>query len=262
MGRLADLKGPPAVIERTVGTFCRVYNVNMEEVQVPAEGYRSFDDFFTRELIPGARPIAEDPELLVCPSDGRLEDCGPIEHKASFRVKGRLYDVAELIDDPSATGQFAGGSFAVIYLAPPDYHRVHAPVDGAVTEVRHVAGTLYPVNSIGLEHVPRLFAKNERVVVEQDSPRYGRVCSILVGAIGVGRIGLSFDPLLTNTNDRSGGGVRRVDGPELARGDEVGMFHMGSTVILLTTAKSPLSFVKAPGDRTRMGEALARRGVA
>jgi len=197
---------------------------------------------------------------MVCPADGRVEDLGPIDSGATFRVKGRLYDVAELIGDEDRARDYDGGTFVIVYLAPPDYHRVHCAVGGPVRSVRHVTGTLYPVNAIGTEHIPRLFARNERVVVYQESEAHGPVATLLVGAIGVGRIGLSFDDLLTNSG--VDGGVRQFEdgsGPTLDRGDELGMFHLGSTVIVLAPPSHPIEPLKRPGDRTRVGEALARR---
>ena len=261
MGRLANLRGPPSLVQRAVDTFVRVYGVDLSEAVVPAGGYSSFDAFFTRRLRLGARPIEASPDALVCPADGCLLDAGPIDAGATFRIKGRLYDAGELVGDPSDAEAFDRGHFAVVYLAPPDYHRVHAPVTGRVIAMRHVDGTLYPVNSIGIEHVPRLFAANERVVVRQRAERFGDVATVLVGAIGVGRIGLAFDSLLTNTG-RSGG-VRTYDGdgPLLERGDELGAFHLGSTVIVLVAPGAELRLAIDVGGRTHVGRALFVRGV-
>lgn len=260
MGRLADLAGPPALVQQAVDTFVRVYDVDMSEYDVPEGGWPSFDAFFTRPIRPGARPVDPDPATMVCPADGRIEDMGPIDTGATFRVKGRLYDVAELLGDAERARDYDGGTFFIVYLAPPDYHRVHCAVGGPVRSVRHVPGTLYPVNAIGTEHIPRLFARNERVVVYQRSPEHGPVATLLVGAIGVGRIGLSFDGLLTNTGVEAGTrDFHDGNGPELDRGGELGMFHLGSTVIVLSPPSHPVEPVKRPGERTRVGEALARR---
>ncbi len=260
MGRLADLSGPPPLVQRAVETFVRVYGVDLAEYDVPAEGWESFDAFFTRPIRTGARPVDPDPNVAVSPADGRLEDAGPIDRGATLRVKGKLYEVGELLGDESAAGRFDGGTFAVVYLAPPDYHRVHAAVAGPVTTVRHVPGTLYPVNAIGTEHIPRLFARNERVAVTQRSVVHGEVATILVGAIGVGRISVSFEDFLTNTGVDAG--VRTYANgaaPELDRGDELGMFHLGSTVIVFFPPSHPVDILKRPGDRVCVGEGVARR---
>src|SRR5690606_25730671 len=137
------------------------------------------------------------------------------------------------LGDAEAATRYEGGTFFIVYLAPRDYHRVHAPVDGPVERIRYVPGTLFPVNSIGTEHVPRVFARNERVVIVQRSPRFGEVTTIMVGAIGVGRIGLAFDDLKTNLGHRPGVREYGPDAPRMRKGDELGVFHLGSTAVVL-----------------------------
>lgn len=240
--------------------YCRAYDIDLSDYEIPRDGFSSFDAFFTRKLKPGARPIEADPDVLVSPADGRVEDLGPIERGSTFLVKGRPYSVVELLGDEQATAEYEGGSFAIVYLSPRDYHRVHAPVTGPVTAVRHVPGTLYPVNAIGLSHVPNLFARNERVVVHQRSERHGRIASIMVGAIGVGRISLAFDEsVLTNDKRQSGLRVYGDRAPQLARGDELGTFHLGSTVIVLIAPEQACQLCVERGATVRMGEPLARR---
>ena len=187
--------------------YCRAYGVDLSECEVPPRGFETFDAFFTRRLRTGARAIDRDPRTIVSPADGSVEDIGVIEPGATFLVKGRRYDVAELLGDAGAGVEFEGGSFAVIYLSPRDYHRVHAPVEGPVTALRHVAGTLFPVNAFGVTHVPNLLARNERVVVHQRNEVHGRVMTVLVGAVGVGRISVSFDDSVM-TNDGRAVGLR------------------------------------------------------
>jgi phosphatidylserine decarboxylase len=243
-----------------VRAYCKAYDVDLAECEVPKAGWDSFDAFFTRSLKPGVRPLDPEPDALVSPADGRVEDAGLIEVGSTLRVKGHTYSVGELLADRWAGSLYAGGQFAVIYLSPRDYHRVHAPVDGRVRSVRHVEGTLFPVNEIGVRHVPRLFARNERVVVEQTTPRHGPITTVMVGAIGVGRISVAFDPtLVTNSGRAYGESIYTAsDAPELRRGDELGTFHLGSTVIVFTGPGSGLALVKRPGQRVRMGEALLR----
>ncbi|MCA9581421.1 MAG: phosphatidylserine decarboxylase, partial [Myxococcales bacterium] len=220
LGRLADLQGPSAIVDQAVDAFVRVYGVDLTEAEVPPHGFESFDAFFTRRLREGARPILGDLDVLTCPCDGRLFDAGIIDGSAQFVAKGHAYDVAELLGPGSHPSVFENGAYAIIYLAPPDYHRVHAPVNGTVSSARHVAGTLFPVNSIGTKYVPRVFAKNERIAVIQDADDGLEVATILVGAIGVGRISLAFDDMQSNSG--SAGETREFghSGPVLARGDE------------------------------------------
>jgi phosphatidylserine decarboxylase len=260
LGRLADVPAPASLLDRAMRAYVRAYDIDMSDYVVPDGGFRTFDDFFTRRLKPGARVVDTDPDVLVSPADGRLEDIGPIDLGATCRVKGRLYEIGELLGETVDAARFDGGQYFIVYLSPRDYHRVHAPVTGRVTQLRHVGGTLFPVNAIGLTHVPRLFARNERVVVHQHDERHGEVVSIMVGAIGVGRIEMSFDDLKTNVG-RSRGGVRRYDNGEtrLERGGELGIFHLGSTVIVITRPEARLRPVRNPGDMVRMGEAIAKR---
>lgn len=267
IGRVASAEPPRALLSRAIGLYVRAYRVDLSDCEVPAEGYRSFNEFFSRPLRDGARPLADDSGALLCPADGKLEDEGPIRPGARFLVKGREYDVAELlglaVGDPSAS-RFVGGRFAIVYLSPRDYHRVHAPVSGTVTRARHVGGTLFPVNRIGLEHVPNLFAKNERVAVHQASERHGEIVTVMVGAMVVGGIELAFDASI-----RSNQGVARgevvYDGVRLERGAELGRFLLGSTAIVLTTPAAALAPCVDAGSPVRMGQALlepVHRGTA
>lgn len=260
LGRLADVPAPQSLLDQAMRAYVRAYGIDMSEYVVPEGGFRTFDDFFTRKLKPGARQIDTDPSTLVSPADGRLEDIGPIDLGATCRVKGQLYEIGELIGETTEAARFDGGLYFIVYLSPKDYHRVHAPVSGRVASLRHVGGTLYPVNAIGLAHVPRLFARNERVVVHQHDDHLGEVVTIMVGAIGVGRIEVSFDDLRTNVG-RSRGSVRRYENGEahLERGGELGIFHLGSTAIVLTPPGAKLRSLRQPGEHVRMGEAIARR---
>ncbi len=257
LGAAADVRGPRGAVDRAIETFCRIYDVDVSEAVVPEGGYASFNEFFTRRLVPGARPVDPDPRSIVSPADGKVDDLGPIEVASTLTVKGKLYDVADLLSDPEAAARYEGGTFFVVYLSPRDYHRVHAPVDGPVERIRYVPGTLFPVNSIGTEHVPRLFARNERVAIVQKSPRFGEVTTVMVGAIGVGRIGLSFDELRTNSGDAPGVREYGARAPMLRRGDELGVFHLGSTAVVLVGPGHDLSFAVERGRAVRMGERVA-----
>jgi len=260
LGRLARVEAPEPVLKTAMHAYCRAYGVDLSECEVPARGFETFDAFFTRRLKPGAREVDVDPGAIVSPADGRVEDLGTIDSGRSFLVKGRRYDVAELLGDAAAGAEFEGGQFAVIYLSPRDYHRVHAPIDGPVTAIRHIPGTLFPVNSIGMTHVPKLLSRNERLAVHQRSELQRRVTTVLVGAVGVGRISVSFDDsILTNDGRPAGLRVYGDSPPLLARGAELGVFHLGSTVVLLIAPGQPLALLPRAGDRIRMGDAIARK---
>lgn len=259
LGRVASLQPPRALLDRAIGLYVRAYRVDLSDCEVPERGFRSFNEFFSRPLRDGARPLDPDPAALLCPADGKLEDEGPIVSGASFRVKGKRYEVGEMLGAREDAGRFVGGRFAVVYLSPRDYHRVHAPVDGRVTRARHVGGTLFPVNRIGVEHVPNLFAKNERIAVHQVSARHGEVVTILVGAMVVGGIELAFDPSIrSNQGKAEPRGEVRYDAVSIGRGDELGRFLLGSTAIVLTTPAARAVPVITPGSAVRMGQALYR----
>lgn len=260
LGRLARVEAPEPMLSTAMRAYCRAYDVDLSECEVPPQGFETFDAFFTRRLKAGARAIDSDRNAIVSPADGRVEDTGIIQPGASFLVKGRSYDVAELLGDPAAGVEFEGGSFIVVYLAPRDYHRVHAPVDGPVTALRHVPGTLFPVNAFGVAHVPNLLARNERVVVHQRSALHGRVTTVLIGAVGVGRISVSFDDsVITNDGRPSGLRVYGDAPPQLGRGAELGVFHLGSTVVVFTAPSEPLDLLTGIGSRVRVGQAIARK---
>lgn len=261
MGALADLRGPSPLIQGFIRRFAAAYDVNLDEALVPAAGFDSFDDFFTRQLKPGARPLDEREQAVLSPADGKVEDLGTIGPHSTLHVKGTEYSVGELLGDDQAAEVFRDGRFFIVYLSPRDYHRVHVPVTGKVSWARHVPGTLLPVNSIGLRYFPGLFARNERVVTTQHSEQFGTVATIMVGAIGVGRITMRFDPRIVTNSGRDAGVIRYGDdGPELRRGEELGMFHLGSTAIVMLGADAPgepYDFEVEEGQAVRMGQAVA-----
>jgi phosphatidylserine decarboxylase len=260
LGRITSTRGPRPVVDAAVRAFVRVYDVDLSEVDMPDGGFRTFDEFFTRRLVEGARVVDPDPQALVSPADGRMEDLGEITQSGELMVKGQPYTVADLLGDEEAAAAYEGGRYFVVYLSPRDYHRVHAPTCGSVQYVRYVPGTLFPVNRIGTDHISQLFARNERLAIVQESGVHGGVTTIMVGAIGVGRIGLSFDDVQTNRGDAPG--VRSyADSPILLdRGEELGVFHMGSTVIVMTLPGCELEIIAEAGASARMGECMAKGG--
>jgi phosphatidylserine decarboxylase len=230
VGRLCELPLSPGVSRAVVGAYASAYRVDMSEA-APINGtgtYPSFDAFFTRELRDGARPLMGSEATPVCPADGRLDALGAIEDDGRFVVKGRSYSAAELLVSDDAARRYRGGNYALIYLSPRDYHRVHAPVGGKLREVRSQAGELFPVNSISERHIPNFLGRNRRVAIEIDSPDAGLVTVVMVAAMIVGRV------TVTGIDERDVSyGTHRLDPPvALARGDELGIFHLGSTAVV------------------------------
>lgn len=247
VGRLCEAPLPPPVSEAVARVYARAYSVDMGEVAPRAGPYESFDDFFTRPLREGARRISADP--VVSPADGALMAAGRVGPGAAIRVKGTSYSVGELVGDAGEAGRYQGGSFGVIYLSPSDYHRVHSPVDGEISLIRGIPGDLYPVNSIGERHVPQLFVRNQRVAIVIDNPSLGRVTAVMVGAIIVGRITVSVLP----DRDVPPGAHSILPRRPVRRGDEIGIFHLGSTVVLLLPEGARIS---RPTGRVLYGESL------
>ena len=245
VGRLCDRPLPSRISRVVERAYVRLYGVDMTDVAPRQGAYPTIDAFFTRPLRPGARAISQ--ARVISPADGRLVALGRIETGARFRVKAQDYAADELIGEPA--DMYVGGSYAVVYLAPRDYHRVHAPVDGDIRRVRGIRGDLYPVNTLGERHVPRLLVRNERVIVFIETREFGRVAVVLVGAFCVGRITVPMLPgRAVHPGDHTIEPPRRV-----LRGDEIGTFHLGSTVVVLVGADTILSHV--PG-RIQYGQGL------
>jgi phosphatidylserine decarboxylase len=256
MARLADARLPPSVLRRLIKGYIRVYGVDMSEVAEPIASFATFNHFFTRRLRDGARPIARDAGV-VAPADSRVSSIGSLPREGRLdQIKGRSYKVEALLGSAEDAAAFAEGVHATLYLSPSMYHRVHSPVDGSIVAWRYIPGRLYPVNSLAVRHVPGLFAVNERVSILIETPDHGRVAVVLVGAANVGRISLAFSALMTNT-----GGAAVHETPTrpipIARGEELGAFNLGSTVVLLVAdPRLEAASGLAPGTLIRMGEPL------
>jgi phosphatidylserine decarboxylase len=259
-GRLADLRLPRPLLGRAIALYCRVFGVDESEAAEPFSAHATFNSFFTRRLRDGARPVDTGQGVLVAPCDGRLHSSGPVAADGLIeQVKGRTYSLEALLGSSEDAQRFRGGVTATLYLSPAMYHRVHAPMAAEVKAWRYVPGRLYPVNGMGVRHVDGLFAKNERVVVLLDSDEVGPVAVVLVGAANVGRMSLAFTDLVTNT----GGAAGYFLPPHpihLGRGDELGAFNLGSTVVLLAANPRLTNAGLLPGDLVRMGQAFWRVG--
>ena len=212
--------------------FLRLYTIDMAEaVQPDPLRYASFNEFFTRALKPNVRAIAREPREIACPVDGVISEAGKIDRDSLLQAKGRHYTLKELLASCAWAKDFEGGSFATIYLAPFNYHRVHMPLDGRLRETVYVPGRLFSVNAATASLVPRLFARNERVLTWFDTA-FGEFALILVGALNVGSIATVWAGDITPAPRR----VATTLPPQavsLDKGAELGRFNMGSTVILL-----------------------------
>ena len=242
VGKLADASWPEPVGRAVVSLYSRAYRVAMEEAEGGPE-WSSFDAFFTRELREGARPIAAGDRMIVSPADGRVDSADEITSDARYIVKGRPYQVAELVGSEDEAARYVGGRACVIYLSPRDYHRVHSPVDGDLVQIRSIAGDYFPVNDIGVRHVPNLFVRNRRVAFVIDTPNLGRVTAVMVSAIIVGRITATA----IDAHDVPFGNHDFDPPVRVRRGDEIGVFHLGSTVVLFLEKKAAGKWIADSG---------------
>jgi phosphatidylserine decarboxylase len=243
---------------KLIGGFVAKYGVDMSEAANPdIASYKSFNDFFTRALKPGARPLAQ--ADLVCPVDGAISQFGDIRRDQIFQAKGHAYSTTALVGgDAALAAQFENGHFATLYLSPKDYHRIHMPCDGRLLRMIHVPGDLFSVNPLTARGVPGLFARNERVVCVFESAR-GPFVLTLVGATIVGSMATVWHGVV---NQKRVAGVRewRYDDQQvvLKRGDEMGRFLLGSTVVMLfPTGALRFNPAWAPARPIRLGEAMA-----
>ncbi|GAA4362476.1 archaetidylserine decarboxylase [Kangiella marina] len=234
MGKIAESKNPR--IKNTFAKwFIKKYGIDMSiaERENP-EDYETFNDFFTRSLKEGVRPIAQGDSVIVNPADGKVSQLGPIEKGFIFQAKGHRYSAKTLLGGNAELAKpFENGEFATIYLSPKDYHRVHMPMNGKLTKMIHVPGNLFSVNPLTARNVPNLFARNERVVAMFDTD-IGPMAMVLVGATIVGSIETVWEGTITPpTRDDIKAWDYHDKNITLDKGQEMGRFKLGSTVILL-----------------------------
>lgn len=249
---------PTALRVPAYRAFARATGADLGEAELPLGAYPSLGDLFARRLRAGVRPLDPAPDALIAPCDGVFAACGIAEDGVLVQAKGRTYAIDELVVDRARARKLHGGAYATIYLSPRDYHRVHAPLGGRLLGYDYVPGQLWPVNPKVAARRDRLFARNERVVIWLKS-HHGLVAVVMVGASGVGNIELAHAP--QSVTWRGNGELRRIElaGIPVARGDELGAFRLGSTVVLAfepgALASSPVGEV---GQAVRFGERIGR----
>jgi phosphatidylserine decarboxylase len=241
--------------------FLALFAVDMSDAaETDPYRYASFNEFFTRALKSGARPIASGAADIACPVDGRVSECGAILEDSLLQAKGRYYSLTELLAGQEWAARFSGGSFATLYLAPFNYHRIHMPARGRLLDTVYVPGRLFSVNEATARRVPRLFARNERVLTLFEGD-FGPFAVVLVGALNVGGIATVWAGDITPAAGRAAGRRRLAHLPArdilLDKGAELGRFNMGSTVILLfQPGRARFRPALAAGLSVRVGECL------
>lgn len=257
-GRLAASQHP-LVKTAFVHSFAKAYGITLDEyARKNLSDFKSFNDFFTRELEDSARPIDDTTGGIVSPADGTISQIGHIEKGQLLQAKGHHYDVGHLLADSNTSGNdyYNGGSFATVYLAPSNYHRVHMPFDGKLIETRYVPGTLFSVNNVTATNVPDLFARNERLVCIFET-KFGRAVVVLVGAMIVAGI----ETIATGKIKRTNTIQTETHDIDLKKGDELGRFYLGSTAIVVMPKSAGVEWSQdmQHGSIVQMGQLL---GVA
>lgn len=245
-------------VEPAIRKFSQVFNIDLTEAKIQdLSAFKTFNAFFTRELKAGARPIDSTENVLVCPVDGTISQAQGITKGEIFQAKGHFFATNALLGgDHTLSAPFANGIFSTIYLSPRDYHRIHMPCDATLTHQIYIPGRLFSVAPFTVNTIPRLFARNERVAALFDTP-YGRMAMVLVGAINVAAIETVWDGLITPPPGKSIHTKTYNKGEvTLKKGDEMGRFNMGSTVVwLMESANFKWCHSVASGTPVRMGEA-------
>jgi phosphatidylserine decarboxylase len=259
-GAATRWRAPPAIRLAAMKGFARRYGIDLTECP-DLEVYRTFGEFFARPLRPGLRPIADGETVAVSPVDGAVSEVGVAAGGKLVQAKGISYTTAALLADAALAARFEGGAYVTIYLSPRDYHRIHFPLGGAITGYRYVPGRLWPVNPASVRGVPGLFTVNERLVTAIQTP-LGACAVVAVGATIVGRIRAFYDPTIPVSNlPRARPVARDYPSPiPVEKGQELGAFEMGSTVILLLEpGRAVLRPDLVEGARVRVGEAIGEK---
>jgi len=261
VGNIANSR-TPFIKNAFIKWFIKRYNVDMSIAKEEnPTAYASFNDFFTRELKPGVRPMCGEPNVIVCPADGAISQLGKIINGRIFQAKGQDFSATELLGgDAALAEEFADGDFATIYLSPKDYHRVHMPYGGKLRAMVSIPGELFSVNTVTAENVPRLFSRNERVAAIFDTD-IGPMAVVLVGAMIVAGIETVWDgqiaPMGSGEPETSLYPYQNIN---LERGAEMGRFKLGSTaVILFAKDKVVWETQFTSGATTRLGVKLAQK---
>ncbi|OIP61978.1 MAG: phosphatidylserine decarboxylase [Nitrospirae bacterium CG_4_9_14_3_um_filter_53_35] len=237
-----------------VRAYAALYHVNLSEAELPPSQYHTLNAFFVRKLKPSVRPIDPDPKHILSPVDGTVIRSGPVSNGTLLQAKAWTYTLRDLLGGPERAADFLGGSSVTLYLSPSDYHRIHVPADAEAEALQYIPGRLFPVNRYSLDRIKNLFVINERLVVHMKTG-LGQMAMVMVGAVNVGKIRITFDEI-RNQVFHKGPFLRRYrPAITLRRGEEMGRFELGSTVILLFE-KDRVELTVQEGQHVRVGEPI------
>lgn len=248
-GKFANMKKPQFLIKFAINRWCKHYKINISDYQIPNNGFCNFNEFFTRKIKENIRPIGN---KITSPVDGYIYDFGLVNHKNKIFVKEKYYSTKDLIFNDFENFK----SHCVLYLSPANYHRVHSCFDMQINKVTYLAGTLFSVKERVVKKKDNVYCRNERIAIFGNS-EYGKFCLILVGALMVGKVKLSFQCDL-ETNIKNANHIEMIfDEPvSISKGQELGYFEMGSTVVLLLENENLNNISKSKNEAIRMGESL------
>jgi len=241
VGRLAYTNKIPSFFHRSfIRKFAKIYKIKLEDTKIDSfQDFKTFGSFFIRELNDGARTIESG---IVSPCDSVLSQGGSIKNGRLCQIKGLDYKLSDLLPDRALSDSFLQGSYATLYLSPKHYHRVHSPTDGKIIQTFYVPGNLWPVNTTSVRKVPGLFCRNERLSTIIQAPKYGKIAVIFVGATIVGHIHLKYCNEVSSNQNGNRHLTNKIHNPgiPIKKGDELGYFTLGSTIILLVEKSYPL----------------------
>lgn len=254
LGKLAEYPFPSPLLQSLIQVYAQIFQVNLNEVKRPLSEMKTFDEFFSRQLKTESRPIDQTENAVVSPVDGTIAAVGKIDQGLLLQTKGIYYTLTDLVGKKEAA-IFKEGYYVTIYLNPADYHRIHAPFQGTIREFSYFSGNLWPVNNWGVRHIGSLFCINERILTPLET-EMGRIALIKVGAVGVGRISLTFSNFTSNQGYLTQMALPVIPAKKMEKGTEIGAFHIGSTVILLFEKERFTPTNLSNGKKVRMGEKI------
>jgi len=256
VGTLADLKLPKPVLAKAIDLYIKAYKVDIASFEIPKNGFVTFNDFFTRVIKNGARSVNQEPDVVVAPCDGKIVTMGRIEKGLVLQAKGKYYSLGALLGDHSLGQSLEGGYFITIYLSPKDYHRVHFPCDCEVRRLIYRPGRLFTVSQKAVEMIENLFPTNERLTTVMETA-FGTVVLCMVGASCVGRIRTSYAPISTETL-RGESDLTFNPAISKKKGEELGVFLLGSTVVLAVGSSTLDLLCPSEGSPVMMGSPVFR----
>ena len=260
MGKLVSLQFSQWFVQKQILFFAHWFGINWDDVKNPIDQFPSLQSFFTRELKKENRPIEMDEKAIVSPCDGAYGQSGQVVAGQLLQVKGKTYDVSSLLGDSQLAAQFEGGSFATLYLSPRDYHRFHSPFSAQVLEAIYLPGYLWPVNPWAVSNIDQLFCVNERLVsvLARREDLMPAAIMVAVGATMVGKVRVRFDVNLTTNSCQRSKINRRYNGKTFLKGEELGLFEFGSTIVLLIHPKAGRLDLKPLHAEIKMGQRIGR----